>query len=127
MQNTPACTETPVQPFRPMTKADVSRVLGVCVRTIEGWVNSGEMPPPAKIGARVYWHPEVFYAWLHKRLQVAAPLPSAAVSPSDQIPHTSPERAVSRAAPKPRPVRNSSAATRALERSDRFLAALNAD
>lgn len=54
--------------FKPLTKDDIAGVLSVSSRTIENWVNEGTVPPPAKIGNRVYWHPGVFYAWLDQRL-----------------------------------------------------------
>jgi len=58
--------------FKPLTKDDIAAVLSVSLRTIENWVQEGIVPPPAKIGNRVYWHPGVFYAWLEGRLTVAA-------------------------------------------------------
>lgn len=47
-----------------MTKDAVADVLGVSARTIENWVNDGIVPAPKKLGNRVYWHPNAFYAWL---------------------------------------------------------------
>ena len=136
MSNTPATHETPVtpettvnpdaspSPFQPLSKTDVGRVLGVCVRTIDAWVNSGEMPPPAKIGARVYWHPQQFYSWLDKRLKVVAPpvTTDSAVCDAPNLPEgIVPPRLLA----KPRPAPKSSAAERALERSSKHLARLN--
>lgn len=126
MQNMPDSPVTPVTPFQPLSKADVARVLDVCVRTVEGWVNSGEMPPPAKIGARVYWHPGVFYAWLDKRLQVAE-TPAASDATPSETPNVVNTKALTPSRPKPRAAPKSSAATRAVERSERFLAELNGD
>ena len=54
--------------FKPLTKEDVSDVLGVSIRTIENWVNDGTLPGPKHLGNRVYWHPSVFYGWLEQRL-----------------------------------------------------------
>lgn len=54
--------------FKPLTKNDIADVLGVSLRTVENWVNDGTVPAPKKIGNRVYWHPNVFYAWLEQRL-----------------------------------------------------------
>ncbi|MDR3369063.1 helix-turn-helix domain-containing protein [Rhodoferax sp.] len=51
-------------PFRPMSKDEIADVLGVSARTVENWVNDGIVPAPKKLGNRVYWHPNVFYAWL---------------------------------------------------------------
>lgn len=118
--------ETIAHTFQPLSKSDVARALGVCVRTVESWVNAGEIPPPAKIGARVYWHPRTFYAWLDKRLQVSAPIEVTDATHPDtaKAPHrtaTPVRQARARSAPK------SSAAARAQERSTRLLAELNAD
>ena len=55
---------TSFTPFRPMSKEEIADVLGVSSRTIENWVNEGIVPAPKKLGNRVYWHPNVFYAWL---------------------------------------------------------------
>ena len=118
--------DTLTHSFQPLSKSDVARALGVCVRTVESWVNAGEIPPPAKIGARVYWHPRTFYAWLDKRLQVPAPIePSVSTHPDTaKAPHrTATPAREARVRSTPR----SSAAARAQERSTRFLAALNAD
>lgn len=71
--------ETIIHTFQPLSKSDVARALGVCVRTVESWVNAGEIPPPAKIGARVYWHPRTFYAWLDNEFSMARHLPALIV------------------------------------------------
>lgn len=54
--------------FKPLTKDDIADVLGVSLRTIENWVSEGTLPSPKKLGNRVYWHPNIFYAWLEHRL-----------------------------------------------------------
>ncbi len=51
-------------PFRPLSKEEIANVLGISSRTVENWVNDGIVPAPKKLGNRVYWHPNVFYAWL---------------------------------------------------------------
>jgi excisionase family DNA binding protein len=56
-------------PFKPLTKTDVAEILGVSIRTVENLVSQGRMPAPAHIGARVLWHPDVFYAWLDQTLR----------------------------------------------------------
>ena len=57
-------------PFKPLTKDDVASILGVSSRTIETWVVQRTIPAPCPIGGRVFWHPDVFYAWLDQRLRV---------------------------------------------------------
>jgi predicted DNA-binding transcriptional regulator AlpA len=54
--------------FKPLSKEDLAEVLGVSTRTVENWVNDGVLPPPTKLGNRVYWHPVNFYDWLGNRL-----------------------------------------------------------
>jgi excisionase family DNA binding protein len=59
---------TTTNAFKPLTKDDIADVLGVSSRTIENWVNDRTLPAPRKLGNRVYWHPNIFYAWLEHRL-----------------------------------------------------------
>jgi len=58
--------------FKPLTKDDIADVLGISLRSIENWVNDGTLPAPKKLGNRVYWHPNAFYAWLDHRLTADA-------------------------------------------------------
>ncbi|CAJ4113044.1 Helix-turn-helix domain [Burkholderia pseudomallei] len=55
--------------FMPLNKQDVAQILGVSIRTVENFVSRGRMPAPAHIGARVLWHPDVFYTWLDQALR----------------------------------------------------------
>jgi len=55
--------------FVPLRKQDVAALLGVSIRTVENFVAKGRMPAPAHIGARVLWHPDVFFAWLDQALR----------------------------------------------------------
>ncbi|WP_374710117.1 helix-turn-helix transcriptional regulator [Burkholderia thailandensis] len=54
--------------FTPLTKQAVADVLGISVRSVENWINDGTLPAPVKLGNRVYWHPDVFFGWLSRRL-----------------------------------------------------------
>ncbi len=63
--------------FKPLSKRDVADVLGVCLRTIENWVNEGDLPAPVRLGNRCYWHPAAFYAWLERRLMAGPASPAA--------------------------------------------------
>lgn len=69
--------------FRPLTKESVADILGVCVRTIDNWVNDGTLIAPRKLGSRPYWHPRTFYAWLDQAL--SAPLPAERQDASDAL------------------------------------------
>lgn len=64
----------PTEPVRPMTKQEVAQRLGVSVRTVEIWCNSGEIPPPAYIGRKPFWHPTEFDKWLDRKLRGERPL-----------------------------------------------------
>jgi excisionase family DNA binding protein len=55
-------------PFTPITKEDAAQILSVSVRTIDHYVQDGRMPAPRHLGRRAYWHPDAFYAWLHRAL-----------------------------------------------------------
>lgn len=108
-------------PFKPLSKHDVAEILGVSIRTVENWVNEGELPAPMKLGNRVYWHPNVFYAWLDRRLSTgAAAVDTAEDAGRAQRPQ--PEKSEGRA--KPARVRN--AQERLRNRTQRQLAELNA-
>ncbi len=70
--------------FIPLTKQAVADSLGISIRSVENWINDGILPAPAKLGNRIYWHPDVYYAWLSRRLKEepsAEPLPDAAAAP----------------------------------------------
>ncbi len=79
---------TSINAFKPLSKEDLTEVLGVSPRTIENWVNDGVLPAPTKLGNRVYWHPNKFYAWLDRRLSddsdaaVAEPAADTAAAPT---------------------------------------------
>lgn len=112
-----------VQPFRPMTKADVADVLGVCTKTVEAWERACIIPPGQRLGAFVFWHPHVFYAWLDKRLKGEEPahdaVAGAAAVPSTSEPSTTTVTAKAAAALPPSVVRadQNSDAQRNVERA----------
>lgn len=55
-------------PFTPLSKQAVADLLDISIRSVENWINEGILPPPAKLGNRVFWHPDAFYGWLSQRL-----------------------------------------------------------
>jgi len=55
-------------PFTPLSKQAVADLLDISIRSVENWINEGILPAPAKLGNRVFWHPDAFYGWLSKRL-----------------------------------------------------------
>lgn len=81
-------------PFSPLTKQDVAQVLNVTTRTIENWTAAGIVPAPTTLGGRVFWHPDIFYAWLDTRLREGAS--TSAVASSEQNIPQKPKKATSR-------------------------------
>jgi predicted DNA-binding transcriptional regulator AlpA len=81
---------TTANAFKPLSKEDLADVLGVSIRTIENWVNEGILPSPTKLGNRVYWHPNAFYAWLDRRLSAE---PAMAEAAHDMVAEPQPARA----------------------------------
>lgn len=72
--------------FTPLTKEAVADSLGISKRTVENWVADGTIPAPTKLGNRVYWHPDVYYDWLSRRLKEAATPSEAVLAPSQPLP-----------------------------------------
>lgn len=66
------CTlaSTMTEPYIPITKQMAAQILNVSKRTIDNWLADGTIVQPQAIGRRVYWHPQVFYAWLDQRLGI---------------------------------------------------------
>ena len=60
--------------FTPLTKQAVADSLGISIRSVENWINDGTLPAPARLGNRVYWHPDVFFVWLSQRLKAESAL-----------------------------------------------------
>jgi len=84
--------------FKPLTKPAVADILGVSVRTIENWIDERILVAPAKVGGRVFWHPDDFYAWLEQQLR--APKDASAETGAGTTP------AKSRADKSPLPVKS---------------------
>lgn len=85
---------TTANAFKPLSKEDLAEVLGVSIRTIENWVNEGILPAPTKLGNRVYWHPNLFYAWLDLRLSAD---PATTEVAQDSVRERQPVRAKAKA------------------------------
>lgn len=54
--------------YQPITKEGAAEILSVSKRTIDNMLADGTLPRPAYIGRRLYWHPDIFFAWLDARL-----------------------------------------------------------
>ncbi|GEM_PF-973128 len=85
--------------FKPLTKEHIAEVLGISLRTIENWVADGTLPAPKKLGNRVYWHPNAFFAWLDHRLSTDCEADSVA-GQTVAVPTTKAERTKPRASAK---------------------------
>lgn len=88
----------PAAPVRPMTKQEVAQRLGVSVRTVEIWCSSGEIPPPAHIGRKPFWHPAEFDKWLDRKLRgeqppATGPAGDSAAAPMGPVVSSKPVRA----------------------------------
>ncbi len=79
--------------FTPLTKQAVADSLGISIRSVENWINDGTLPAPVKLGNRVYWHPDVYFGWLSRRLQ-EAPVAESEPVPSELplVPTPAPSR-----------------------------------
>lgn len=66
------------EPFTPITKERAAEICSVSLRTINYWIEAGEIPAPSSIasGRRLYWHPDVFYRWLGRELGEPAVKPA---------------------------------------------------
>ncbi len=86
--------------FTPLTKQAVADSLGISIRSVENWINDGTLPAPAKLGNRVYWHPDVYFTWLSQRLKVESsvehPAQPAEVPARSCRPPASADKTVSR-------------------------------
>lgn len=51
-----------------LTRQDAAEILGVTERTLNNLVHAGELPPPQRLGRRVYWLADEFEAFLRDRL-----------------------------------------------------------
>lgn len=85
--------------FKPLTKEHIADVLGISLRTVENWVADGTLPAPKKLGNRVYWHPDTFYAWLDHRLSTDGEADTVA-GQTDGVPTTKTDRTKPRASAK---------------------------
>ena len=79
----------PTTPFKPITKKLASEILDKSIRTLDYWVEQGEMPAPGQIGRQCYWHPDVFYGWLDVRLKNTST--DAGIPLDDKVPTPLPE------------------------------------
>ncbi|BAL23498.1 AlpA family transcriptional regulator [Azoarcus sp. KH32C] len=86
------------EPYQPITKEAAAHILSVSKRTIDNWLADGTIVEPSNIGRRVYWHPDIFYAWLNERLGVQ--LPSGPAENEDPQRTTTKPRGRPRSAPK---------------------------
>jgi prophage regulatory protein len=46
-----------------LDKTAVLAPLKISARTLENWVQSGQFPPPVRVGKRCYWAQEVVERW----------------------------------------------------------------
>ncbi|MFX1734998.1 hypothetical protein PXJ20_00010 [Paraburkholderia sp. A1RI_3L] len=125
-------------PFTPITKENAAHILSVSVRTVDHYVQDGRMPAPVHLGRRAYWHPDVFYGWLHQALGIPCArtdvaeqnAPAATTQPAEAAIRTVLPRPAATVSRKPQKSGQTSAGrslltTRVQERDSALLAALN--
>ena len=57
----------PIDPFKPVSKADLAKLLGLrCSRTIDNYIRRQILPPPMRFGGRDLWHPESLQGCLQR-------------------------------------------------------------
>jgi hypothetical protein len=55
----------PLSPdFRLVKKADAALIFGVCLKTVDNYIEAGLLPQPVAFGSRDYWHPDDFEAFI---------------------------------------------------------------
>lgn len=47
-----------------LERGAVAELLGVSTRTLARWIDSGELPPPRRLGRRAYWLRQELDTWL---------------------------------------------------------------
>jgi hypothetical protein len=59
-------------PFKPVTREQAAEILSVSLGTLDAMIASGVLPPPRQLGdcRKLYWHPDVFYGYLHRLLSL---------------------------------------------------------
>ena len=105
-------------PFKPLTRQQVSEILGVSVRTLDNWQKASRMPRSVTIEGKVYWHPEIFYSWLDRKLR-SADHEGAGVPVAERDRATAAEKSL-------RQPERLSSATRAISRNRSLLASMAA-
>jgi hypothetical protein len=76
-----------VSQFEPITKERAAAILGVSIRTIENHVRDKVMPAPVPLGGRVFWHPDIFFQWLHDALRSKSVTPTGTSEEPDDSLH----------------------------------------
>lgn len=70
-----------VVPFQLLTKQEVAKLLQSSVRTVENLVTKGQIPAPAHVGRRVFWHSDQIYEWLNGKFGIRNALPLSIPEP----------------------------------------------
>lgn len=50
--------------FRLVTRADVAQIFGVCVKTVDNYIEQGLIPKPVSFASKEYWHPDDIRAFI---------------------------------------------------------------
>ncbi len=110
----------PTTGFRLVTKADAAAVFGVCVRTIDNYINEGLLPRPVQFASKEFWHPESFQAFIDRTFREPASN-TEEQSSAQQVP----DRPTMKSGPKRTDTPAAHPAARALARQNLTLNRLN--
>lgn len=111
--------------FRLLSKADAAAVFGVCLKTIDNYIESGLLPRPVQFASKAYWHPEEFQSFIDKTFRTTAP--ATAEEPAQPVTDRKADGAVPSTCPEPQFPRDRHPAARARARVAATLKRLNAD
>lgn len=53
-----------VIPDQLLSVARVQHLIGATDSTLRSWVRTGKIPPPMRLGGRLFWRPETIDEWL---------------------------------------------------------------
>jgi hypothetical protein len=115
------CLMSGISDLKLITKADAAACFGVCVKTIDNYVDQGLLPRPVAFASKEYWHPDDFREFLAQRFKrphdEATSLPSSPLD-TDTMKRNVVPKSVARRKPQ-------STLERQSQRQDEKLARLN--
>ena len=120
------------QESRLVTRADVAQIFGVCIKTIDNYIDQGLLPQPVQFASREYWHPEDMRSFIDATFRRTAPHEVDAPVPAGEhstTPATAPPsaQAIKPSRPRLAGTKDSHPTVRAKARQRELLQRLNAN